>query len=137
MKFVFETHLSLFLLSEFQCESYYTFYDSLGEPTGVRCVNMPYFECFYYIIVTVATVGYGDFSPTYTYSRVVVMFIIFFSLVVIPMQINKLTTLLAMESVFRNPYRPTQDAGHVILCGAVNERAKLDRFMKVCLLVLN
>lgn len=46
------------------CISFYSRDDKDHQPTGIRCVTLDYFTAYYFIIVTVATVGYGDVSPT-------------------------------------------------------------------------
>ena len=57
-------------------------------------------ELLFYICA-VATVGYGDISPTTVPSKVVVIIFIVTSLVVIPMQVNKLTTRCFEIRMFR------------------------------------
>lgn len=42
---------------ENNCRSSYTRYDVRDEPTGINCVMLPFFDCFYYIVVTISTVG--------------------------------------------------------------------------------
>lgn len=80
----------------------------------------------------VATVGYGDISPTTIPSKVVVIIFIITSLVVIPMQVNKLTTLLSMNSLFRNPYVPNDNGNdsHVIICGHVSDWRRMERIFR-------
>ena len=112
------------------CEGYYLRGDGKGNPTGIRCIRLTYFDAFYFIIVTVSTVGYGDISPTTMYSRIVVLVFIVASLVIIPMQVNKLQVLIAMRSPYRNPYKAIVNENHVILCGHVNDKGKLEQFFK-------
>ena len=64
--------------------------------------------------MTISTVGYGDYNPTHDYSRSVAILFIGVSVVIIPIQANKLSTLLGMGSVFRSPYNPTAEESHVI-----------------------
>ncbi len=112
------------------CEGYYLRGDGRGNPTGIRCIRLTYFDAFYFIIVTVSTVGYGDISPTTMYSRIVVLVFIVASLVIIPMQVNKLQVLISMRSPYRNPYKAIVNENHVILCGHVNDKGKLEQFFK-------
>lgn len=53
-----------------------------------------------------------------------------FVVVVIPMQVNQLVVLLQAGSAYRNNYIPRDDEDHVILCGFVNDRAKIEPFLK-------
>mgnify|MGYP003384993580 FL=1 len=112
------------------CEGYYLRGDKRYHPTGIRCIRLTYFDAFYFIIVTVSTVGYGDISPTTMYSRIVVLVFIVASLVIIPMQVNKLQVLIAMRSPYRNPYKAIVNENHIILCGHVNDKGKLEQFFK-------
>jgi potassium large conductance calcium-activated channel subfamily M alpha protein 1 len=102
---------------ENNCESYYDSYDEEGQPSGVRCLLLTYYDAFYFMIVTIATVGYGDILPRTIPSKAVVMVYILTALVLIPMQVNKLTTLLSLTSLYRNPYDPSLADNHVIICG--------------------
>lgn len=112
------------------CESYYRQGDSYGAPSGLKCVTLTFFDAFYYMIVTVATVGYGDIHPTTVPSKALVIIFIVTSLVVIPMQVNQLTVLISSTSQFRHPYAPSAIDNHVILCGHVNDWRKTEKFLK-------
>jgi hypothetical protein len=112
------------------CSAAYTSSDHMGEPSYIRCNELPYFNCFYFIVVTMATVGYGDIHPTTGPSKVVIILFIITSLIVIPMQVNKLTLLLSMSSAFRSTYTPQNHENHVIICGHVTDAAKLERLFK-------
>jgi hypothetical protein len=43
--------------AEHECTASYTASDNPGEPSYIRCNVLPYFNCFYFIVVTMATVG--------------------------------------------------------------------------------
>lgn len=116
--------------SENNCGTDYVYGDKRGQPHGIRCNMMSFFDCFYFIVVTVATVGYGDFHPTTQLSRFVVIMFIITSLVLIPMQVNQLIVLLQASSAYRNSFYPKDDEEHIILCGHVNDRPKMERFLK-------
>ena len=45
--------------STYRCESVYDRYDSNYEPSRVRCARIMFLECFYFIMVTISTLGYG------------------------------------------------------------------------------
>lgn len=112
------------------CQLYYDSYDVDGQPSGVRCMQLQFFDAFYFMIVTVATVGYGDISPRTIPSKCVVMIYILTALVLIPLQVNKLTSLLSMTSMYRNPYNPQSADNHAIICGHVSDWRKLEQFFK-------
>lgn len=111
------------------CVSYYGTNDNFGEPGSVRCPRLTFLTSFYYILVTAATIGYGDITPSNEASRAVVIFIIFTTMTVIPIQVNTLTTLLSMTSSYRQPYDKQNDE-HVIICGYVQDWRKLEDILK-------
>lgn len=51
-------------------------------------------DSVYFVIVTLATVGYGDEIPMTEFGRVVVLIIIFLTIVLIPAQTNELLRLM-------------------------------------------
>lgn len=113
------------------CESRYNAGDTLHEPTAIRCPALLFFDSFYFIIVTMSSVGYGDISPTTALSQLVVVAFIFSSLILIPMQITELQNLIALKSPYRAPYVPrVAQEPHVILCGHVQNKRKLERFFQ-------
>ena len=111
------------------CQVYYSYYDPPDSPSSVRCQRLTFLSAFYYILVTAATIGYGDITPSSEVSRAVVIFIIFTTMTVIPVQVNTLTTLLSMTSQYRQPYVKASDE-HVIICGYVQDWRKLEDFLK-------
>jgi len=113
---------------EKNCVPVYNRYDERYEPTRIQCTSLPFFNCIYFIIVTISTVGYGDISPTSSHSRGVVLLFIITSAVVIPMQLKQLTHLLSSSSIFRSSYDVQNSEEHVVLCGHVNNRSKLEKF---------
>ena len=75
-------------------------------------------------------IGYGDIHPDNEVSRVVVIVIICTSLLVIPIQVQKLAVLVQATSRFRQPLKRSKKESHVIICGNITDRAKLERFLK-------
>ena len=86
------------------CRYQYGYYDTQFQPTAIACESRNFFDCVYFIVVTIATLGYGDFAPSTELSRLCVMFIILFSIVVIPLQVQNLAKLVGMTSTFRQRY---------------------------------
>lgn len=110
------------------CRAYYRFTDSPGEPSRVQCRNLSFFNSFYFVVVTITSVGYGDIKPSSDTSKIfVIIFVVAFFLV-IPMSISKLQQLLSLTSPFRTPYMPQAGENHIVVCGHVNDAGKLFRF---------
>ena len=115
--------------ARYSCISEYGRFDAENEPGRVRCVFMPFFECIYFIMVTISTVGYGDYSPTFLISRVAICILVICTLTILPSQLNKLSGLLSLKSPFRANWKPTNDQTHVMVCGDVS-RPKLESFFR-------
>jgi hypothetical protein len=82
------------------------------------------------MVITSAGVGYGDYYPTTTASKGLIIFSILFSVIMIPPQINDLLTIISSKSNYKHPYRPKRNENHIILCGHVNNKSKLEQFFK-------
>lgn len=86
-----------------RCEAVYQSYDSNHKPSKIKCADLPFFESLYFIIITMYPVGYGSMIVN-NYSRMAIIVIIITSIIVIQMQLNKLSQLYSMISPFRAPY---------------------------------
>ena len=86
------------VVPQYQCVSGYDSADKNGEPSAISCSTVTFLDAFYFLVVTVSTVGYGDILPTTQASRAVVVIFIITSVVLIPVQVNELTVLLAANS---------------------------------------
>jgi voltage-gated potassium channel Kch len=71
------------------------------------------------VIVTLATVGYGDEVPQQEFGRVLVLFIIMFTIVLIPAQINELQRLMRIRSRYRRIEYKSIDVRHIVVTGSV------------------
>ena len=112
------------------CHTFYNPYDPEYQPSGVDCGALTYFDSVYFVVVTVGTLGYGDFYPTTDPSRALVLCLMLFSFIIIPMQVQAVATALASVSVYRRQYvRGSEDEQHVIICGNINNRDKVERIL--------
>jgi hypothetical protein len=114
----------------YECRAVYAAGDHKDQPSGIACHSLTFLDTFYFIVVTLAGVGYGDISPTLTLSRVVIILFILTSLLVLPSQINQLTILISMTSPYRKPYRVNPGFGHVIVCGHLSNQLKLTSILR-------
>ncbi|KAG6969017.1 hypothetical protein JG688_00005511 [Phytophthora aleatoria] len=69
--------------------------------------HLTFGEALYFIVVTIATVGYGDIVPVTSGGRAVALGVIVVSFTVIPTEISRLTHLMALQSHFRTTYHPS------------------------------
>ena len=58
--------------------------EALGLP------HLTFFDAFYFIVVTISTVGYGDVAPTTWMSKMVVALMIAVTIVIIPIEVQQL-----------------------------------------------
>ena len=90
---------------------------------------LPFHTWLYCIVVTICTVGYGDITPISTLGRFAIMGIIFFAIVYVPMQTNKLIEMMNAQSIYaRAKYKPRGIAKHVIICGDLRSTSLIDFF---------
>ena len=83
----------------YECHAFYNRYDQNHKPTGVHCMHLhrTFFDCVYFMVVTIGTIGFGDMYPTTELSRFIVVIIISFSLIVIPLQLQRLAELVLTQ----------------------------------------
>ncbi|KAL4167719.1 hypothetical protein KRP22_013203 [Phytophthora ramorum] len=84
----------------------------------------------YFIVVTIATVGYGDIVPVTSAGRAVALGVIVVSFTVIPTEISRLTHLMALQSHFRTTYHPSVGKPHILVVGHVMEPRCLLNFFR-------
>ncbi|EQC42791.1 hypothetical protein SDRG_00512 [Saprolegnia diclina VS20] len=85
-------------------------------------------DAFYFILVTISTVGYGDIAPHTTYGKLVACSVIVCSLILVPQEVNNLVSLLAMQSPFRKTYIPELNNPHVLVLGHTANATVLTEF---------
>lgn len=94
------------VVENYQRKNYIQFHDSL-----------------YFVIVTLLTVGYGDDYPKTELGKIIVLFIIIFTIVLIPKQTNELLRLMSIRSRYRrNDYKST-DVRHILVTGSIDLQA--------------
>eukprot|EP00744_Colponema_vietnamica_P004998 GILI01007381.1.p1 GENE.GILI01007381.1~~GILI01007381.1.p1 ORF type:complete len:1097 (+),score=258.72 GILI01007381.1:466-3291(+) len=75
-------------------------------------------DMFYFIMVTISTVGFGDISPQSDYGKVAIMALIVVAIGVLPKQANDLARLLSAKSIYaRRSYSLTDRVPHVVITG--------------------
>jgi len=79
----------------------------------------------YFVVVTISTVGYGDYSPSSAAGRAVVCVMIIGFMVVVPVKISELADLLAMRSPWHTTYRSKKGFRNILLMGSVLEVAEV------------
>jgi len=105
-----------------------------------------YFISFYFIVVTIATVGYGDFAPKTWAGRTVIILLIIMALVLIPYQATRLLEIVRKKNhPTVKSFKPQKGSGHVILISCSPEtiyhflqefyhEERKNQHLKVCVL---
>ncbi|EGZ09626.1 hypothetical protein PHYSODRAFT_521894 [Phytophthora sojae] len=92
--------------------------------------DLTFGEALYFIVVTIATVGYGDIVPVTSGGRAVALGVIIVSFTMIPTEISRLTHLMALQSHFRTTYHPSVGKPHILVVGHVMEPRCLLNFFR-------
>merc|ERR1711871_128757 len=80
-----------------------------------------YFAFVYYVIVTLSTVGYGDWSPTLPSSRVLAMMCIGITLTYFPYQLGELVDLLTQPKTLVGRLPQYKDKRpHIVVMGKLD-----------------
>ena len=89
--------------------------------------EITYLEAIYFLVVTLATVGYGDVTPLSDISRTgVTLFMLFFAYF-LPKNTQKLIRLSKQVSRYKyTRYKPKYGTNHVVVCGDVRPAALSD-----------
>jgi hypothetical protein len=111
------------------CDAEYQSQDPNHKPSNIKCTDLSFFNSLFFIIITIYPVGYGTMVAN-NYSRCAIIVVIVTSIIVIQMQLNKLSQLYSMISPFRAPYEKRYQDKHVVLCGFVHDKEKLLRFLR-------
>ncbi len=76
--------------------------------------------------------GYGDITPSTYLGKIVVGCMIVCSFVMIPLQLNKVTALVALQSRYRTKFKNESSTPHFIVVGHVTDANVLrDFFMEL------
>ncbi|KAI9364525.1 hypothetical protein DFJ73DRAFT_956322 [Zopfochytrium polystomum] len=91
---------------------------------GTNPANWSFSQSFYFIIVTLATVGYGDVSASSEAGRIVVIFVILVSIILLPTLISSLANTISAQSGSNGSYKVGKSPFVVIM-------GEFDTFPKV------
>lgn len=80
-------------------------------------------DSFYFIIVTLMTVGYGDINPTTELGQVMSIMVIGATIVIVPQQTTELLRLISMQSKYRRIDYKGADVQHVVVTGYIGINA--------------
>ncbi|EAL66267.1 calcium-activated BK potassium channel, alpha subunit family protein [Dictyostelium discoideum AX4] len=94
------------------------------HPSGTP---LQFHETVYFLVITLATVGYGDIYPTTALGQITITLALTIGAgVLIPYHISKLMEKLQQDSPFLRNLSSSSITGHVILCGDITISHLLD-----------
>jgi hypothetical protein len=88
-------------------------FQNITSATSTTTTKQDFGVALYFVVVTISTVGYGDYSPSSPEGRAVVCLMIIGFMVIVPVKISELAELLALRSPWHITYR-----AKVIVCCA-------------------
>ena len=91
-----------------------------GEEALVRGYYTPHVS-IYFILMTLSTIGYGEYAPVSPGGRIFMICVIVYVLVIkFTAQLNELIRLMDLKSVFQQAvYRANPEVGHLVITGQV------------------
>ncbi|CAI2374956.1 unnamed protein product [Moneuplotes crassus] len=91
--------------------------------------KLQFHQAIYFVIVTLATVGYGEIYPDTELGKIFVICVMIVTIVIIPRQTSELLRLLELQSVYaRAIYKSNLEIPHIICTGKVT----LDALKNFC-----
>eukprot|EP00466_Bigelowiella_natans_P020550 jgi/Bigna1/87810/estExt_fgenesh1_pg.C_240156 len=97
--------------------------ESLGDIPGVTYepTEWSIFNSFYFMIVTLSTVGYGDFFATTLFGRLVMICCIAVGIIIFGAQTGELVAIIQASNLGRGRFRNSDYSKFVVFCGELNE----------------
>ncbi|KAF0695897.1 Aste57867_13311 [Aphanomyces stellatus] len=104
--------------------------EQCAKPTDTKCQNLEIYNACYFVVITIATLGYGDIAPKSDNGKLAVIFLIFFTGILLPLQISRYSDILNRETEYDKSFKePKERNPHILICGEVNSSA-LDFFLR-------
>lgn len=91
-------------------------------------ISLTFDATFYYMIITIFTIGYGDYFPLTSLARAIIGLFIIIVIVIVSQQTSKLGELVKNTSPYRKVYK-TEPNRHIIVSGNFSGTT-LYRFLK-------
>jgi hypothetical protein len=94
---------------------------------------LKFIDIFYYMIVTLTTVGYGDIYPNSPQGQIVLILILIVLLSVIPVQFGELSKINNLTSSYSRAFykKSNKDTRHILLLGDCQPET-ISTFLKEC-----
>jgi hypothetical protein len=93
------------------------------------CQTLTFYDAMYFVIVTITTVGYGDYSPVTDMGRATLMVLILLTAVLVPMKVSELIDAMRASDQFSRSYQPKRNEMFALLTGDVSPNS-LNYFLR-------
>ena len=90
--------------------------------------DIDYFNCMYYLLVTMSTVGYGDVTPTTVLGKIFVVLYILGALAMFATFIPEMVECISTDK-YGGEFEKEPNKPHIVLCGNIDYRS-VDNFLK-------
>lgn len=89
----------------------------VDSPVTTEMGQISFIQMVYWIFTTISTVGYGDFSPTTTLSRLFIIMAIIVGVCFFSTEVSNLVELHKLQSSGQGRWKPYKGNSHVIVIG--------------------
>ncbi|XP_022242664.1 calcium-activated potassium channel slowpoke-like [Limulus polyphemus] len=104
--------------------------ENSGDPLDFdNTHNLSYWECVYFLIVTMSTVGYGDIYCKTMLGRAFIVFFILVGLAVFASCIPEILELVGTRPKYGGEYRQEHGKRHIVVCGHITYES-VSHFLK-------
>ena len=91
--------------------------------TELGDAEMPFHTAFYFVVVTITTVGYGDITPDTTIGQFVVIIVIILAVILVPQQFSRVYELASQLNGASGSVNPKSK--HFIVTGYIDESSMM------------
>jgi len=102
--------------------------DGFNRPAAYDVTHLSFFDSFYFVIITITTVGYGDISPNQVVSKAITIMLVVMLFILLPRETSKIGAIIERTSRFDAKYQINEGQQHIVLCGRASAK-KVLRFM--------
>ncbi|KAL3876739.1 hypothetical protein ACJMK2_034537 [Sinanodonta woodiana] len=81
--------------------------------------RLAYWECLYFMLVTMSTVGYGDISATTVLGRMFIVVFIIFSIGMFASAVPEIAEILGSRQKYGGTYKKERGKKHIVVCGHI------------------
>ncbi|TMW66371.1 hypothetical protein Poli38472_004136 [Pythium oligandrum] len=85
-----------------------------------HCQSLSYLDFLYFVVVSISTLGYGDIAPVSVAGKFLISFIILLTFVLVPIQVNRIATIISSHTDYSSAYTEYKQHPHVILTGHID-----------------